>query len=156
MLENVSVNSLINNVREQLHVIRTIYVEVVQLIYVCPYVYILRSRQTCRSAFEFEKHNRKQKLILALGLVLLDQLLGVLARVDGRRVQFSPLQMQLRGLFVLHARGFHLCRCFVHVTNAGTVCGTALHIHRVVHRIAEVSVLIGDIVQIIFYVEGFL
>lgn len=94
--------------------------------------------------------------VLALGLVLLDQLLSILPRVDGRRVQFSPLQMQLRWLLVLYAGGLHLRRHFEHTSGAGAVRRAALHIHRVVHWITEIPVLIGNVVQVVLHVERFL
>lgn len=124
-------------------------------------LYILRSRESDFGAAFRVRGTIGQKVslgdqVLALRLVLLDQLLGVLARVDGRRIQFSSLQMQLRRLFVLHAGGLHFRRHFEHAAGAGTVRGTALHIHRIVHRIAEVSVLITDVVQIVLYVERLL
>jgi len=57
---------------------------------------------------------------------------------------------------VLYAGGFHFCRHFVHTAGAGAVCSTTLHIHRVVHRVAEVSILIGHVVQVVFHVQRFL
>lgn len=64
--------------------------------------------------------------------------------------------MQLRWLFVLYAGGLHLRRHFVHTAGTGAVRRAALHVHRIVHWVTEISVLIGNVVQVVLHVERFL
>lgn len=64
--------------------------------------------------------------------------------------------MQLRRLFVLYARGLHLRRHLEHAAGTGAVRRAALHIHRVIHWITEIAVLIANVVQVVLHVERFL
>lgn len=99
----------------------------------------------------------KNNLLSAL-FVLFDQRLGVFAGVDGRRVEFPPLQMKLWRLFMRDAGWFHLGGHLVNSTTTGAVRGTrtTVQIYRVVHGITEVAVLVTHLTKIIFHVQRFL
>lgn len=64
--------------------------------------------------------------------------------------------MQLRWLLVLYAGGLHLRRHLEHTAGAGAVRRPALHIHRVVHWITEIAILIANVVQVVLHVERLL
>lgn len=93
----------------------------------------------------------------AIGLIFFAEMLFVCARMDRRRVELSFYKVRLEHLLVLYAGRFHFDRYLTCSARTGTVYGSGLvSIHRVVHRLIEISVPVVYVIQIVCDVKELL